>query len=81
MPYYWFYINNRKLFFRVFFNDIKVVYYGLENWFNSLKLNFLLKFNTTPFYYWKTLEFNNNFEAYRKYIIRDRIIINLTNIK
>lgn len=78
-PYYWFYINNRKLFFRVFFNDIKVIYYGLENLFNNFRLNYLIKFNYSPFYYWKTLDYSNNFESYRKHIIRDRIIQNLTS--
>ena len=81
MPYYWFYINNRKLFFRVLFNDFKVVYYGLESYLNYLNLNYLDKFYKTPFYYWKTLDYNNNFETYRKHIIRDRIINNLNNIK
>ena len=77
-PYYWFYINNRKVFFRVFFNDLKVFYYGIENLFSGLKLNYLTKFNYTPFYYWKTLDYSNNFESYRKHVIRDRIIINLS---
>ena len=81
MPYYWFYINNRKLFFRTLINDFKSVYYGFENLFNNLSLNYLNKFYKTPFYYWQTLGFNNNFESYRKHIIRDRIIENLTNIK
>jgi len=78
-PYYWFYVNNRKLFFRVFFNDLKIIYYGLENLFSGLKLNYLGRFNHTPFYYWKTMDYNNNFESYRKHIIRDRIIQNLSN--
>ena len=81
IPYYWFYINNRKVFLRIFYNDFKVVYYGFENLFSNFYLNFLGKFYHTPFYYWKTLDFGNNYEAYRKYVIRDRIICNLTNIK
>lgn len=80
-PYYWFYINNRKIFYRIFFNDLKIFYYGLESLFGRYNLNYLLKFNHSPFYYWKTLDFSNNFESYRKHIIRDRIIHNLNNLK
>lgn len=78
VPYYWFYINNRKIFFRVLFNDLKLVYYSFGFIFDNLKLNYLSNFYFKPFYYWKTLNLNNNFETYRKYVIRDRIIENLT---
>lgn len=81
MPYYWFYVNNRKLFFRILFNDLKLIYYSLEKISNNFGLNYLLKYNNTPFYYWKTLNSGNNFESYRKHIIRDRIISNLFNTK
>jgi hypothetical protein len=81
IPYYWFYINNRKIFFRVFFNDIKLVYYGICYFFDNYKLNYLDFFKTNPFYYWKVLDYNNNFEDYRKHIIKDRIILSLFNLK
>lgn len=79
-PYYWFYINNRRLFFRIFFNDIKLFYYGLF-YFKDYNLNFLNFFKTNPFYYWKIMENSNNYDNYRKHIIKDRIINNLVNIK
>lgn len=78
-PYYWFYINNRKIMFRFFLNDLRVVYYGLENIFYNIKINFLAKFNYSPFYYWKILESGNNFESYKKHFIKDRIVKNLFN--
>lgn len=80
-PYYWFYVDNRKLFFRVFFNDLRLIYYSLERFSNNFGLNYLLKYNNTPFYYWKTLNTGNNYESYRKHIIRDRIISNLSHPK
>jgi hypothetical protein len=76
-PYYWFYINNRRLFLRVFFNDLKLIYYAVIDSLNYIKLNFMQKFNYTPFYYWKINDYNNNFETFRKHIIRDRIVQNL----
>lgn len=79
IPYYWFYLNNRKLFIRVFFNDLKLIYYGTVLKINNFSyINFFYK---TPFYYWKNLDYSNNFESYRKHVIRDRIVNNLFNIK
>jgi hypothetical protein len=76
-PYYWFYINNRRLAFRVFFNDFKLIYYSFVDFFQFYKLNFLEKFNNTPFYYWKLNNYDNNFESFRKHIIKDKIIQSL----
>ena len=81
IPYYWFYINNRKIFIRIFFNDIKLIYYGLCFYIDNYSLNNLNFFYKTPFYYWKNLDNTNNYEAYRKHIIKDRIIFSLNNIK
>lgn len=77
VPYYWFYVNNRKLGFRVLFNDFKLIYYGLIN--NFIKLNFFKGFNFSPFYYWKFSEFSNNNEIFRRHIIRERVIKSLIN--
>ena len=81
MPYYWFYVNNRKLFFRVLFNDIKLVYYGVSSFIDNFYLDWINQFNKTPFYYWKILDNSNNYEDYRKHIIKDRVITNLFNLK
>lgn len=75
-PYYWFYVNNRRLFFRILFNDLKLIYYGLINYFDFYKLSFLDKFNYS-FFYWKLPEIGNNFELYRKNIIKLNVIKNL----
>ena len=75
MPYYWFYVNNRRLGFRIIFNDFKLVYYGLIN--NFLELNFLKKFNYSSFFYWKISDNSNNFEIFRKHILKERILRDL----
>jgi len=80
IPYYWFYINNRKIFVRVFFNDLKLIYYGLICYKNNLNSSWLFYFNKSPFFYWKNLENSNNFESYRKHVIKDRIINRLVII-
>jgi hypothetical protein len=77
-PYYWFYVNNRRLALRIFFNDLKLIYYALIDYFKYSKLNFLKGFNYSPFYYWQLTSYNN-IEIYRKHIIRDRIIQTLIN--
>lgn len=72
-PYYWFYINNRELFLRVIFNDFKLIYYGLLDYFNFFKLNFLKRFNSYSFYYWSLPNYNNNYEAFRKHLIKNLV--------
>ena len=74
-PYYWFYVNNRRLGFRILFNDFKLVYYGLVN--NFLDLNFLKNFKHTSFFYWKLSDSNNNYEIFRKHILKERILKDL----
>ena len=74
-PYYWFYVNNRRLGFRILFNDFKLIYYGIIN--NFFELNFLKKFNYSSFFYWKFSDNGNNFEIFRKHILKERIIKDL----
>lgn len=77
-PYTWFYVNNRRIFFRVIFNDLKLIMYGLFNYFNSIKLNFLNKFDYN-FIYWNLSNQINDFESFRKNILKNRIIKVLQN--
>lgn len=49
LPYSWFYVNNRSMFWRIFYNDIKVYWYGL------LQLGLIggkSSYVTYPFFYW-----------------------------
>lgn len=79
MPYFWFYVNNRNLLFRLFFNDIKIFW---DAFFTKFKLNFLNTskiFISSPFFYWietnKYLIYNQT----KKHFIRNQII-NIFNI-
>jgi hypothetical protein len=74
-PYYWFYVNNRRLGFRILFNDFKLIYYGLIN--NFLNLNFLKNFNYSSFFYWKLSDTSNNYEIFRRHVIKERILKSL----
>ena len=73
MPYFWFFVNNRKLNVFLFFNDIKLYYWGLLNHFNSfMGLNFFFK--CTSYYYWHESSFLLNSTQFRKHNIRDVFI-------
>jgi len=75
VPYFWFYVNNRKLGLRVLVNDIKLVFYGLIDIFNHTPNNF---FKTTNFIYWIINDENTNYYSFRKHTIRNSIIMELT---
>ena len=77
-PYTWFYVNNRRIFFRVIFNDLKLIMYGLFDYLNYFKLNFLSKFDYN-FIYWNLSNQINDFESFRKNILKNRIIKILQN--
>ncbi len=71
-PYYWFYINNRYFFLRVLFNDMKLIYYSLTYDFFK-NLNVLKRFEHS-FFYFKSSNYDNNFEFFRKNVIKNKIL-------
>lgn len=73
MPYYWFYVNNRRLGYRVFFNDICVYYYALSNFFyyHLIRFDNFIKFN---FFYWS---FEDDYFATKKSFIKNVILNSL----
>ncbi len=73
MPYYWFYINNRDLGYRVFFNDIKLFYYGLLEFLSFFKLDLVLNYS---FLSW-SVEDDNFLFSYRKASIKNIILNSL----
>jgi hypothetical protein len=73
-PYYWFYINNRKLFFRVFFYDFKLIYYGL---ISNLNFHNTSLFKFYDFYYFKFSSNVNNYDFFKKNYIKNNIILSL----
>ena len=80
MPYFWFFINNRRFGFFLFVNDIKLYYFGALDFFkNFFKIDCV--FNKNIFYYWYN---SSNFlinTQFRKQNIRDIFILNITNVK
>jgi hypothetical protein len=79
VPYYWFYVNNRRLGYRVFFNDISLVYYGLLDYINYKVYNNLANMFNTSFFYWTFSNESNLCASYRKSSIKNIIIHTLSN--
>jgi len=73
MPYYWFFMNNRKVAVFIFFNNIKLFFYGLSDFLLTpfYNLNF---FTSTSYYYWigSSTKFMNS--QFRRHNIRDVFI-------
>ena len=78
MPYFWFFVNNRKLGVFIFFNDIKLYAMGL---FDHVFSNVFTKtfFKQTSFFYWHESSFNLNNTQFRKHNIRDVFIKSIIN--
>lgn len=78
--YFWFFNNNRYYSIYIFFNDLKLIFYGAtNNLFNIYSIINLYKFRYMSFYYWISSSTQIDFSQYRKFIIRDNIIYNLNN--
>ena len=80
MPYFWFFVNNRRFGFYIFVNDIKLYFFGILSFLNDFfKSNSV--FNNGAFYYWHaSSDFLANTQ-YRKQNIRDLFILNLVSAK
>lgn len=82
VPYYWFFVNNRKLGFFLFFNDLKLFYWGFVDYiweFFELFSN-EVGFKESPFYYWYETTFSSTTlgnTQFRKHNIRDFFIKSL----
>lgn len=78
-PYYWFFLNARRIGVRVFFNDIKLFYYAI---FSKCEMFWNLNFSgfrTGLFYYWIESSTQVGFDQYKKHIIRDYVINNINS--
>ncbi len=76
MPYFWFFVNNRKLGVFLFFNDIKLYYWGLLDFLNIFD-RFGFFFKKSPFFYWHESSLFLNNTQFRKHNIRDIFIRSL----
>lgn len=74
-PYYWFFNSARNIGYKIFFTDLKLVYYGI---LNSLfgESNGSFYFKNFDFFYWMESNYANGFVQYRKHTIRDTVINN-----
>lgn len=79
MPYYWFYVNNRRLGYRVFFNDLSLIYYGIIDSIKFSYYNALEGVFNTSFFYWTLSNGDNFFSSYRKSVIKNLIVHTLSN--
>ena len=80
MPYFWFFINNRRFGFYLFVNDIKLYFFGILDFLNCL-FNIDVYFKNNQFYYWyNSSNFLSNTQ-YRKHNIRDLFVFNLSVLK
>lgn len=70
MPFFWFFVNNRKFGIFLFFNDIKLYYWGLLDCTNKFG-GFNYYFENTPYYYWHESSINLSNVQFRKHNIRD----------
>ncbi len=70
MPYFWFFVNNRKLGVFLFFNDIKLYYWGVLDFFTNY-FSFNVFFKQTPYYYWSESSIFLGNTQFRKHNIRD----------
>lgn len=78
MPYFWFFVNNRRLGVFLFFNDIKLYYWGLLDFVTSSD-RFNLFFRKSPFFYWHESSLFLNNTQFRKHNIRDLFIRSINN--
>nr|YP_010632214.1 ymf68 [Cryptocaryon irritans]WBP62330.1 ymf68 [Cryptocaryon irritans] len=79
IPYFWFYTSPRFLFFRVFFNDLKILYFSLINFFSN-NLVYLNSFKQSPFYYFIESSYNTNYVLYYLHHIRCNFLEKLLTI-
>ncbi len=79
MPYFWFYINTRRLGYRTFTNDINLVYYALIDYFDFSFYNSLSNIFNKSFFYWSVSDSNTLYSSFRKSYIKNHVIATLSN--
>lgn len=83
MPYFWFYVNTRRMGLFIFFNDFKLFFLSVSNtlsdlllfWGNTMNFGFT-NFN---FFYWHNSSDVTSYSQYKKNFIRDNFIKNIYN--
>ncbi len=77
-PYFWFYSNPRRTFLKLFYNDLKLIYYA----FGIMKDNFIyfIYFTLSNYFYFVETSNITEFNEYGKFMIRNRFIKNNTPV-
>ena len=73
MPYFWFFVNNRKLGLFIFFNDIKLYAYGFLDCVTDFFAR-IYSFFKKSFFYWHGTSNTISNTQFRKQNIRDVFI-------
>ena len=77
MPYFWFFVNNRKFGLFLFFNDMKLYLFGVLELFNGG--SWVNNFSVGNFYYWHESSTALSNTQFRKHNIRDLFIRSISN--
>jgi len=76
MPYFWFFINNRRFGFYLFINDIKLYILGFFDFLQNI-FDIDIFFLKSNFFYWYESSSYLSNTQYRKQNIRDLFILNI----
>lgn len=83
LPYFWFYVNTRRLGLFIFFNDFKLfllsIFDFFFDFFSIFNNTYLYYFNNFDFFYWHNSSDIVGYSQYRKNYIRDHFIKNIYN--
>lgn len=83
MPYFWFYVNTRRMGTFIFFNDFKLFFLSIISTFSNIFFLFGDAFNyhftNFNFFYWHNSSDLTGYSQYKKNFIRDNFIKNLYN--
>lgn len=77
IPYFWFFVNNRRLGVFLFFNDIKLYFWGFIDHVRSIGFSNTF-FKESSYFYWHESSLKIGNTQFRKHNIRDLFIRNIS---
>lgn len=79
-PYYWFYVNNRSLTWRIFFLDLKLFFSNLLNHELFTSINAISFYKNIPFFYWIESDSVLFYYHTRKHFIKNTFLLKLYDL-
>ena len=76
MPYFWFFVNNRKVGVYLFFNDLRLYFFGVADILFGVFDSFS-GFKKNNFFYWNGSSISLNNTQFRKHNIRDLFLLSV----